>query len=375
MVPIPSEERSEQFAERLLGAFNDAAMMLLVSVGHRTGLFDAMASMEPAGSGEIADRCALAERYVREWLGGMVVSGVVDYDPTAETYRLPAEHAARLTRAAAPSNMAVMAGYLPIMASVEDEVVEVFRRGGGVPYSSYPRFQEVMAEDSGAVIDASLVSTTLPLIPGLVERLQQGMEVADVGCGAGHAVNTMARAFPDSRFVGYDISTQGIARGREEAASSALANASFEVRDIAALGETDRFGLITAFDVVHDQAQPSRVLRAVADALEPDGVFLMVDFAASSRLEENVDHPLGPALYMFSVMHCMTVSLAQGGVGLGTVWGEQTALEMLREAGLADVCIERVQDDPFNNYYVARRAEKGRGPDARSGALTGQPRG
>jgi SAM-dependent methyltransferase len=163
----------------------------------------------------------------------------------------------------------------------------------------------------------------------------------------------MARAFPNSTFIGYDISEEGVARGREEAAAGGVSNAGFEVRDIASLGEVGRFGLITAFDVIHDQAKPDRVLESVAKALAPGGVFLMVDFAASSRLEENIDHALGPALYMFSVMHCMTVSLAQGGAGLGTVWGEQTALQMLREAGFADVSIERIEDDPFNNYYVA----------------------
>lgn len=353
MVDVSSDQRSEQFAERLLAAFNDSAMMLLISVGHRAELFDVMSTMDGAGSQEIADRAGLTERYVREWLGGMVVSGVVQYDPGDETYRLPAEHAAWLTRAAAPSNMAVMASYLPVLAAIEDELVDAFRRGGGVPYSSYPRFQEVMAEDSGAVVDASLVGKTLPLVSGLVERLEQGIEVADIGCGSGHAVTTMARAFPNSTFIGYDISEEGVARGREEAAADGISNAGFEVRDIASLGEVGRFGLITAFDVIHDQAKPDRVLESVAKALAPGGVFLMVDFAASSRLEENIDHALGPALYMFSVMHCMTVSLAQGGAGLGTVWGEQTALQMLREAGFADVSIERIEDDPFNNYYVA----------------------
>jgi SAM-dependent methyltransferase len=330
-------------------------MMVLISVGHRTGLFDAMAQMEPAESAEIATRAGLNERYVREWLGGMVVSGVVEYDAGRATYHLPAEHAAALTRAAGTSNMAVMANYLPVMASVEDEVVEAFRSGGGVPYSAFRRFHEVMAEDSGAVVDESLVGTTLPLVPGLIERLQAGIEVADVGCGAGHAVNTMAAAFPRSRFVGYDISSEGIARGREEARAAGLHNTSFEVRDIAALGERGRFGLVTAFDVIHDQARPDAALRAVADALAPDGVFLMGESAASSRLEENVGHPFGPALYMFSVMHCMSVSLAQGGVGLGTVWGEQKAVEMLGEAGFGAVRVERVEDDDFNMYLVARR--------------------
>jgi 2-polyprenyl-3-methyl-5-hydroxy-6-metoxy-1,4-benzoquinol methylase len=244
---------------------------------------------------------------------------------------------------------------VPVLAGVEDELVECFRRGGGVPYSSYPRFQEVMAEDSGAVMDASLTSTTLPLVRGLVARLEDGIEVADIGCGHGHALNVMARAFPRSRFTGYDISESGIVAARREALALGNRNAGFEVRDIAALGEAGRFDLVTAFDVIHDQARPAQVLSAVADALAADGVFLMVDFAASSNLEDNVAHPLAPALFMFSVMHCMTVSLAQGGAGLGTLWGEQKALAMLAEAGFADVRIERVDADPFNNYYVARR--------------------
>ena len=141
MVAEPSAKRGEQFAERILKAFNDASMMLLISVGHRTGLFDAMSVMEPESSVEIARRCGLHERYVREWLGGMVVSGVVEYDPKGETYSLPAEHAAMLTRAAAPSNMAVMASYLPVMASVEDEVVasESARRTARLASHSVPR--------------------------------------------------------------------------------------------------------------------------------------------------------------------------------------------------------------------------------------------
>ena len=347
--------KAEAFGERMLGAFNDAALILLTSLGQRTGLFDALAELPPSTSARIAETAGLHERYVREWLGGMVVGGVVEYDPADRTYSLPAEHAAALTRAAGPNNVAAVAAYVPVLASVEDEVARCFRHGGGVPYSSYPRFQEVMAEDTGAVADATLVDITLPLVPDLVDRLREGIAVADVGCGSGHALNVMAQAFPSSRFVGYDLSEEAIERARGEAKSLGLSNTTFEVKDLATWDERGRYDLITAFDVIHDQARPAAVLQAIAEALAPDGTFLMVDFAASSALEDNVEHPLGPALYTFSVFHCTTVSLAQDGAGLGTVWGEQKAVEMLRDAGFSSVEVQRLDPDPFNNYYIARR--------------------
>ena len=350
--------RADAFAERMLGALNDAALILLTSLGQRTALFDTMAELPPSTSAHIADQAGLQERYVREWLGGIVAGGVVEYDPGEGTYRLPAEHAAALTRASGPNNMGAIAAYVPVLASVEDEVAECFHTGGGVPYSSYPRLQEVMAEDTGAVFDATLIDTTLPLSPGLVDRLRHGIDVADVGCGAGHAINLMAKQFPNSRFVGYDVSEDGISRARREAQRLELRNARFEVKDLATLDETGGYDLITAFDAIHDQAQPAKVLGAIAAALAPEGTFLMVDFAASSKLDGNVDHPLGPTLYMFSVLHCMTVSLAQDGAGLGTMWGEQQALDMLGAAGFGSVDAKRIDGDPFNNYYVARRQSR-----------------
>src|SRR5918996_6498562 len=148
--------KAEGFGERMLGAFNDAALILLTSLGQRTGLFDTLAELPPSTSSEIAEATGLQERYVREWLGGMVVSEVIEYDPADRTYNLPAEHAAALTRAAGPNNLAGVAAYVPVVASVEGEVARCFRDGGGVPYSAYPRLQEVMREDTGAVADATL---------------------------------------------------------------------------------------------------------------------------------------------------------------------------------------------------------------------------
>ena len=347
---------SAEFAERMIHMLNEAALALMVSVGHRTGLFDVMAAMPAATSAEIAAGAALDERYVREWLAVMTTGGIVDHDGAAGSFSLPAGRAAWLTRAAGPGNLAIQAQYIGLLALVEDQIADCFRTGGGVPYSAFPKFQALMAEDSGAVHDATLIDVTLPLVPGLVDRLRDGIDVADVGCGSGHAINLMAEAFPRSRFVGFDISDTGLAAATAEASRKALTNVRFEKRDAARLGETARYDLITTFDSVHDQAGPDLVLAGIAQALRPAGVYLCVDIAASSKLSDNLDHPLGPFMYTVSCMHCMTVSLAVGGMGLGTMWGEQKAREMLRDAGFSSIEVVHVDGDLLSTYFIATKS-------------------
>ena len=347
--------KAEAFADQLVGAINGASVVALTSIGSRAGLFEAMAGGPAATSREIAEAAGLDERYVREWLGGMVVGKVIDYDASTQTYRLPPEHAAFLTEEAGPNNLSVLAQVFPYFGVVQEELVASFQNGGGVPYESYPDFQVMQARTTTAYLDASLVQAVLPLAPGVVDALQSGAEALDIGTGAGHAVNVMAAAFPNSRFTGYDFSADGIALGREESERMRLTNTRFEVRDIANLGATSQYDLITAIELVHDLARPLDVLRGVYDSLKPDGTFLVVDIAASSLLEENMDHPLGPTLYTFSVYHCMTVSLAQGGVGLGTVVGEQKVTELLHEAGFRHVEVKHIEGDIFYAYYIAKK--------------------
>ncbi|MGH3090129.1 MAG: class I SAM-dependent methyltransferase [Rubrobacteraceae bacterium] len=345
------EAKAEEFAGRMVGVLNDAMLALMTSIGHQTNLFDAMAELAPSSSDEIASAASLDERYVREWLGAMTVGGIVEYDPAEKTYHLPPEHAACVIRESGPNNLAGLAQFVPLLGNVEGGIVESFRNGGGVPYSAYGRFQELMAEDSAEVYGATLIETTLPLIPGMVERLKSGADALDVGCGAGIAVNLMARAFPNSRFTGYDLSEEGVV----SAGAEGLSNARFEVKDARALDEPGAYDLATAFDVIHDLAHPEEVLENIHDALRPGGTFLMVDVAASSHLHENIEHPLGPFLYTVSTMHCMTVSLSQNGAGLGTVWGEQKAKKMLSDAGFEEVEVKQVEGDILNNYYIATK--------------------
>ena len=242
-----------------------------------------------------------------------------------------------------------------MLAAVEDEVVECFWRGGGVPYSKFPRFQAICAELTWAALDAHLLEAVVPLVPGLSQRLQAGIDVADVGCGWGHALNLMAEAFPASRFVGWDVSDEALAAGRAEAERKELANIRFENRDPGALGVSEGFDFITSFDAVHDQARPDLVLRGIARAMRPGGNYLCVEIAASSTLAENIGLPWAAGMYAVSCLHCMTASLASGGVGLGAVWGDQLARRLFAEAGLLVQDVKRLPPDPFNKYYIATK--------------------
>lgn len=347
------QERAEEFANRLVGILNDACAALMTSIGHQTGLFDTMAGLPASTSEEIAAAGGLHERYVREWLAAMTTARFVEHDPVALTYRLPAEHAAWLTTAAGPDDLSRITTFLPMLAEVEQGIVRCFREGGGLPYSAYPRFHATMAEDSSAYLDATLLDKVVPLVPGLRERLAAGIDVADIGCGQGHAVNLLAQAFPASRFTGYDFSEEAIASARAEAAGLGLPNAEFVVRDVATPGRAAAYDLVTAFDAIHDQAHPATVLANIRSELRPGGTFLMVDIKASSVLADNLDKPFSTFLYTASTMHCMTVSLGLDGDGLGTAWGEQLAVRMLGEAGFTEVEVRQLETDPFNNYYVA----------------------
>jgi 2-polyprenyl-3-methyl-5-hydroxy-6-metoxy-1,4-benzoquinol methylase len=350
-------ERAEAFAGRILDLLNSGALAVMVSVGHRTGLFDALAELGEATSQRLADAAGLDERYVREWLGAMSTGRIVELDPENALYRLPAEHAAWLTRAASPDNLAVEAQWITSLSAVEDDIVACFQNGGGVPYERYSRFHEVMAEESAQTVLSVLFSHILPLVPGMAEGLEEGASLLDLGCGRGRALLLLAERFPKSTFQGYDLSADAIAYAREQAAERGLDNVGFEQRDLSTFdvdAEPEAFAYVTTFDAVHDQARPLALLKGIRRSLEPDGTYLMQDIQGSSQVHENIDHPGGPLLYMISCMHCMTVSLAQGGEGLGAMWGEQKARELLAEAGFSSVEVHLLEHDPFNAYFVVR---------------------
>lgn len=345
----------EAFGAKVIGMLNSGMAGLMLSIGHRSGLLDAMAEVGPCTSTELAHRAHRDERYVREWLAAMLSSAIVHYDPSSRAYRLPAAHAALLTRAAGPNNMAIFSQMIGVCANVEDQIIDCFKDGGGLPYSKFPRFHEVTGEYSAAMQDSNLIQLTLPLVPGVVSRLNSGIAVADIGAGRGHAVNLMAAAFPRSTFTAIDFSADALAHGEAEAAQMGLTNTRFLLQDAATLDQHATYDFVTTFDAVHDQVDPLAMVRGIHAALAPGAYWLCVDVAASSHEGANADHPLGAFLYTLSCMHCMTVSLAHQGAGLGAMWGEQRALELFNEAGFTDIAVTKTANDPFNNYYLCRK--------------------
>ncbi len=350
---IPDPARSERFAERIGGMINDGAVIVMTALGHRLGLFDAMDDNKRRTSEQLARRTGLAERYVREWLSVMATSGIVRYDPADRTFRLPPEHAASLTRSASPNNLAVTSRFIPLLALMEEPIMGCFRSGKGLAYEDYPCFHEVMAEDSFQTVVCALFDTIIPMVPGLQQRLDRGIRVLDAGCGRGLALVEMARRFPRSDFVGYDLCGEAFEPTQALCREEGLDNVRFETRDLRDFDEPGSFDFIASFDAVHDQADPQGLLDGIARALRPGGVYLMQDIAGSSYLEKNMTHPLGPLIYAISCIHCTPVSLGQGGPGLGTMWGEETARSMLESAGFGHIVCHKLEHDPFNVYFIA----------------------
>lgn len=347
------KRRVQEFARTLFGHYTSGVLTLMVDLGYKTGLFEALAR-GAATSADLAERAGLHERYVREWLGAVTTGGLVDYDAASGVFSLPPEHAICLTGASS-RNLAANSQVVAMLAGRLAKVAACFRSGGGVPYSDFrPDFTEYQDASWRLLYDGLLLKGFLPVAKGLPERLRAGIRVADIGCGTGHAVNLMAREFPASAFTGYDFGADAIERARAEARDMGVTNARFEALDVTTLPPEPAFDLITSFDAIHDQRDPATALRRIAEALAPDGLYFMLEPRAATALEGNAGNPFAAYLYGMSVLHCMTVSLADGGTGLGTAWGEQKARAMLRDAGFRSIDVFDAPG-PQNSIYLCRR--------------------
>lgn len=360
-----SKQREEAFSQKMVDILNGGALNLAIAIGYRTGLFDVLYDFTgPVSVNAIAEKAGLNERYIREWLGVMMAAGIVEIDVKngEPLYYLPREHAPSLTRQAGSSNMAVYAQEIPLLTTlVYDAVIEGFKNGEGISYTRYPKFQAFMTELSDNKMRRVLIEQFLPKVDGgeLAVRLKKGITVCDLGCGEGVAVLLMAKAFPQSRFVGIDISGEAVGVARAELEKSGLKNAEFIVCDAAAMeGDPELAGAydyVLAFDSIHDQTAPLDALKGVRHILKPGGDFSMIDIASHTEHIDNRDHPMGPFLYAVSLMHCMPVGLFGGGAGLGMMWGREKAVEMLKRAGFGRVEVVEMKDDPFNLHYYCRK--------------------
>ena len=365
-MPEIDQQKKEAFARKMSVVLNAGALNLAMGIGYRLGLFEALDEIgQPARAEEIAARAGLNARYVREWLGVMVCGEVIEISTGQDgqdLFVLPGEHADMITTRAGNANMGVYTQEIPLLTHlVFEDIVQGFQSGRGVSYDKYPRFYDFMGQLAEAKHREVLVDSFLPAVDNgnMVKRLQKGIRVCDLGCAQGTALLLMAEAYPNSHFVGIDISESEISEARTRAGN--LPNVRFAVQDAAELKTSEawaeQFDYVTAFDAVHDQTRPLEALKGVAAMLKQGGSFSMVDIAASSQMSENQDHPMGPFLYTVSLMHCMPVGLMDGGAGLGMMWGQEKAVDMLKQAGFSRVEVQNMDVDPFNAHFFCTKAD------------------
>jgi ubiquinone/menaquinone biosynthesis C-methylase UbiE len=346
--------KREQFISQLTGYVTGASLAGLIYIGDRVGLFKAMAGSDPLTTAALAKKTGLQERYVREWLSAMAAAGVVTYDAQTETFSFPEEHAAVLADENSPSFLGGFFQTTPAMMRVVPQVAEAFVQGGGVPFSAY-------GSDLIAGIDRSnrtqfqyhLVKRWLPAMPDVIARLESGARVADVGCGSGYPSILMAQAFPRSRFYGFDVSEESLERARRDAQGKGVGDrVEFQRVSASELPDSPKFDFITSFDAIHDMVDPRGAVRSIRRALADDGAYMMVEVKAGDTLTENLN-PLGAMMYSMSTLHCLTVSLAHNGEGIGTMMGERKAREIALEAGFTR--FHRLPiDSAFNVFYEIR---------------------
>jgi 2-polyprenyl-3-methyl-5-hydroxy-6-metoxy-1,4-benzoquinol methylase len=349
-------EKLKVFAKHVFDAFGGAMTSSMIYLGDRMGLFRALADGGAATSQELADRTGLDERWVREWLHQQGAAGVLEHQGDGR-FALSEEGAVVLADESHPAFGAGFFAQLPSLLAVVEKLPLCFRSGMGLPYDALGPEGAVGIERGLAPwFRALLVPMVLPRLGGVVEALEQGAKVADVGCGGGVALIEMAKAYPKSEFHGFDISRHALARAEENSSEAGVSNVSFHHAGDDPLPGDNSFGFITTFDCLHDMADPASAMSAIRKAIADDGTWLIADIKARESYEENVErNPMAPMMYGASVVTCMSSALSEpGGLGLGTLgFHEGLARQMTAEAGFGRFDPLDL-GHPVNAFYVVR---------------------
>ena len=352
----PSDEEVGLFAFQVWSYKQGEMVSLLIHLGDRLGLYRAMAGAGPLTSEGLASRTGLHERWVREWLRNQGAAGLLTW---GDDDRFDLTPAGAAVLADEDGSLAFAAGAFSggIDPEYVDALAEAFRTGVGLTYDRQgPAGAHRTARMLGPWARLALVPVILPALDGVVERLEQGTDVLDIGCGAGLALLAMAEAFPASRFHGYDISRHAIDRAEALVADSGVANVEVHHAGIDALTDDGRFGLVLTFDCLHDMTDPVATIGAIGRVLAPDGTWLAKDIRCAEEPRDNLHNPMAAMMWGFSVASCMASALSEpGGAGLGTLGLPPERLE--RYAADAGFHRFRVIDveDPANLYYEIRR--------------------
>lgn len=347
-----NQDRLNNLLGTMVNEVGAAATGALVLVGEELGLYRALFAQGPASSVELAVRTATAERYVREWLANQAASGFVDYEPSSGRFSMSPEQAAVFADEDSPAMMT--GGYYTIASIYKgvEKLIDRFRNGAGIGWDDHDGCLFCgVSKFFRPSYKAGLVQQWLPSLSGVVEKLERGARVADVGCGYGSTTIIMAQAFPHSTFIGYDFHAHSIDHARAEAARAGVANAEFEVATAKDFPGHD-YDLVAFFDCLHDMGDPLGAARHVRRSLTADGTWMIVEPLAGDAVHENLN-PVGRAYYAFSTTVCTPTSLSQEvGTALGAQAGETRLREIIGGGGFRRC--RRVAETPFNMVLEAR---------------------
>jgi 2-polyprenyl-3-methyl-5-hydroxy-6-metoxy-1,4-benzoquinol methylase len=349
-------EKLNDYAKLVFGTLAGAVTATMIHLGDRLGLYRAMADQESVTSARLAAKTGLAERWVREWLCQQGAAGVLENRGDGR-FGLSPEGRAALVDESSPACGVGFFHDLPEIIGIVKRLPDAFRTGIGLPYDAFgPEGARGIERGFGPWFRTLLVPFALPQVAGLVDRLREGVEVADVGCGAGVAVIEMARAFPRSTFHGWDISAHALVRAEENRREAGVPNARFHDARREPLPADGRFAFVTTFDCLHDMTDPAGVVRQIRAALRPDGAWLVVDIKARDTYEENVArNPMAAMMYGMSVLTCMSSALSEaGGAGLGTLGLPPSVLRRMVEAAGFTGFETLELEHPVNAFYVVR---------------------
>jgi SAM-dependent methyltransferase len=347
------EERINAFVGKAVGEFGVIASAALVVIGDRLGLYRGLAEGGPQTPAELAARTGTTERYIREWLLNQAASGNVDYNPESGRYTLPPEHVLTLVDESSPAFM--VGGYQVMTAAVRavDRITEAFRHGGGMAWGDqHPDLFQGTERFFRPGYEANLVSSWIPALEGVHEKLQRGATVADIGTGHGASTIVMAKAYPNSRFVGFDSHGPSIDAARAAARAAGLGDrVTFEVASSTSFPGSG-YDLVAYFDSLHDMGDPAGAAAAAHRALADGGSVLLVEPMAGRTPDENLN-PVGRVFSAASVLICTPNALAEGNQALGTLATDEQLEAVFRGAGFRS--FRRATETPFNRVFEARK--------------------
>lgn len=349
-----NKDQVKAFADKTYADMAGAMSVGMAYVGVKTGLFRAMAGKGEMRMDEIVQASSLNSRYVEEWLKGMAAAGYLQYDQTAQTFQLPDEHAYLVASEGTDHFMGGLFYFAPVLLGAAPKVADAFRTGGGVRFEEFgPECVVALDMINSGQYEQRFGSYWLSKLPDVVQRLQNGGRVLDVGCGVGRVGIAIAKAFPKCEVVALDPDAESIRKARETAARAGVGDRiHFMEKTTRDLDQNEGFDLITACDCVHDFSAPTRTLSEMRRFLKPEGALFVVEPKAADRLEDNLN-PIATMYYGFSLFHCMTQSLAEGGPGLGTCMGPSRMEMLLHEAGFGRV--EKLDIKSQTNLFYAAK--------------------